>query len=145
MTATLANSRRPNYREVPQSCCLAVCLGPGRFRVAGRGIVAALYGVVHALLRRIPVKWRTTLAVVGAWWCCCGRLDHGVHPALPVRRRLRLCATVATTLDTPLTTLDTPLTEWQLEECRALIAEGLDPDDPAGRAAIDMVRWELSR
>jgi hypothetical protein len=30
------------------------------------------------------------------------------------------------------------------EEAQALRAEGLDPDDPAVVAAIDMVRWELS-
>ena len=27
---------------------------------------------------------------------------------------------------------------------QALRAEGLDPDDPAGIAVIDVVRWELS-
>jgi hypothetical protein len=31
------------------------------------------------------------------------------------------------------------------EDAQALRAEGLDPDDPAVVAAIDMVRWELSR
>jgi hypothetical protein len=30
------------------------------------------------------------------------------------------------------------------EEAQALQAEGLDPDDPAVIAAIDIVRWELS-
>jgi hypothetical protein len=30
------------------------------------------------------------------------------------------------------------------EGAQALRAEGLDPDDPAVVAAIDMVRWELS-
>jgi hypothetical protein len=30
------------------------------------------------------------------------------------------------------------------EERQALQAEGLDPDDPAVIAAIDVVRWELS-
>jgi hypothetical protein len=30
------------------------------------------------------------------------------------------------------------------EERDALWAEGLDPDDPAVIAAIDLVRWELS-
>ena len=30
------------------------------------------------------------------------------------------------------------------EECQALQAEGLDADDPAVIAAIDLVRWELS-
>jgi hypothetical protein len=30
------------------------------------------------------------------------------------------------------------------EEAQALQAEGLDPDDPAVIAAIDLVRWELS-
>jgi hypothetical protein len=30
------------------------------------------------------------------------------------------------------------------EERQALRAEGLDPDDPAVVAAIDLVRWELS-
>jgi hypothetical protein len=30
------------------------------------------------------------------------------------------------------------------EEREAARAEGLDPDDPAVAAAIDMVRWELS-
>src|SRR5271156_1016936 len=30
------------------------------------------------------------------------------------------------------------------EERQALRAEGLDPDDPAVIAAIDLVRWELS-
>ncbi len=30
------------------------------------------------------------------------------------------------------------------DERRGLIAEGLDPDDPAVIAAIDFVRWELS-
>jgi hypothetical protein len=30
------------------------------------------------------------------------------------------------------------------DEAQALRAEGLDPDDPAVRAAIDLVRWELS-
>jgi len=29
------------------------------------------------------------------------------------------------------------------EEREALRAEGLDPDDPAVRAALDLVRWEL--
>ena len=29
------------------------------------------------------------------------------------------------------------------EERQALIAEGVDPDDPAVRTALDMVRWEL--
>jgi hypothetical protein len=29
-------------------------------------------------------------------------------------------------------------------EARGVRAEGLDPDDPAVVAAIDMVRWELS-
>lgn len=31
------------------------------------------------------------------------------------------------------------------DERQALTAEGLDPDNPAVVAAIDMVRWELSR
>jgi hypothetical protein len=30
------------------------------------------------------------------------------------------------------------------DERQALQAEGLDPDDPAVIAAIDLVRWELS-
>jgi hypothetical protein len=30
------------------------------------------------------------------------------------------------------------------EDAQALRAEGLDPDDPAVIAAIDLVRWELS-
>jgi hypothetical protein len=30
------------------------------------------------------------------------------------------------------------------DERQALRAEGLDPDDPAVIAAIDLVRWELS-
>jgi hypothetical protein len=30
------------------------------------------------------------------------------------------------------------------EESEAREAEGLNPDDPAGVAAIDLVRWELS-
>jgi hypothetical protein len=30
------------------------------------------------------------------------------------------------------------------EHAQALRAEGLDPDDPDVRAAIDLVRWELS-
>jgi hypothetical protein len=30
------------------------------------------------------------------------------------------------------------------EEAKAVRAEGLDPDDPAVGAAIDLVRWELS-
>jgi hypothetical protein len=30
------------------------------------------------------------------------------------------------------------------EERQALRAEGLDPDDPAVVAAMDVVRWELS-
>ena len=30
------------------------------------------------------------------------------------------------------------------EEAQALPAEGFDPDDPDVRAAIDLVRWELS-
>ena len=30
------------------------------------------------------------------------------------------------------------------EDAQALRAEGLDPDDPAIVAAIDLVRWELS-
>jgi hypothetical protein len=30
------------------------------------------------------------------------------------------------------------------EDAHALRAEGLDPDDPAVVAAIDLVRWELS-
>jgi uncharacterized protein YegP (UPF0339 family) len=30
------------------------------------------------------------------------------------------------------------------DECQALRAEGLDPDDPAVIAALDLVRWELS-
>ena len=30
------------------------------------------------------------------------------------------------------------------DERQALQAEGLDPDDPAVVAAIDLVRWELS-
>jgi hypothetical protein len=30
------------------------------------------------------------------------------------------------------------------EERQALRAEGLDPDEPAVIAAIDLVRWELS-
>lgn len=29
------------------------------------------------------------------------------------------------------------------EERLALIAEGVDPDDPAVMTALDMVRWEL--
>ena len=29
------------------------------------------------------------------------------------------------------------------DEREAIRAEGLDPDDPAVRAAIDLVRWEL--
>lgn len=28
-------------------------------------------------------------------------------------------------------------------EAEAIRAEGLDPDDPAVRAALDLVRWEL--
>jgi hypothetical protein len=35
-------------------------------------------------------------------------------------------------------------TNVDAEEARALRAEGLDPDDPAVRAGIDLVRWELS-
>ena len=30
------------------------------------------------------------------------------------------------------------------EHAQSLRAEGLDPDDPEVRAAIDLVRWELS-
>jgi hypothetical protein len=30
------------------------------------------------------------------------------------------------------------------EHAEALRAEGLDPDEPGVRAAIDLVRWELS-
>jgi hypothetical protein len=30
------------------------------------------------------------------------------------------------------------------DEAQALRVEGLDPDDPAVVAAIDLVRWELS-
>jgi hypothetical protein len=30
-----------------------------------------------------------------------------------------------------------------LVESEAIRAEGLDPDDPAVRAALDLVRWEL--
>jgi hypothetical protein len=30
-------------------------------------------------------------------------------------------------------------------EAEAIRAEGLDPDDPAVRAALDLVRWELER
>jgi hypothetical protein len=30
------------------------------------------------------------------------------------------------------------------EDAQALWAKGLDPDDPAVIAAIDLVRWELS-
>ena len=33
---------------------------------------------------------------------------------------------------------------WPDDERQALRAEGLDPDDPAVVAAIDLVRWELS-
>jgi hypothetical protein len=34
---------------------------------------------------------------------------------------------------------------WTLKKPkRAVRAEGLDPDDPAVIAAIDLVRWELS-
>lgn len=29
-------------------------------------------------------------------------------------------------------------------DCAAVRAEGLDPDDPAVVAALDLVRWELS-
>ena len=29
------------------------------------------------------------------------------------------------------------------EEREAIRADGLDPDDPAVRAALDLVRWEL--
>jgi hypothetical protein len=29
------------------------------------------------------------------------------------------------------------------DEREAIRAEGLDPDDPAVRAALDLVRWEL--
>jgi len=29
------------------------------------------------------------------------------------------------------------------EECEAIRAEGLDADDPAVAAALDLVRWEL--
>jgi hypothetical protein len=28
-------------------------------------------------------------------------------------------------------------------ECEVIFAEGLDPDDPAVRAAFDIARWEL--
>ena len=31
----------------------------------------------------------------------------------------------------------------EFEERLALIGEGVDPDDPAVMAALDMVRWEL--
>ena len=33
---------------------------------------------------------------------------------------------------------------WKAKEAEAVRAEGLDPDDPAVIAAIDLVRWELS-
>ena len=33
---------------------------------------------------------------------------------------------------------------WMQTNVRALIAEGLDPDDPQVIPAIDWVRWELS-
>ena len=33
---------------------------------------------------------------------------------------------------------------WMNEDAQALRDEGLDPNDPAVVAAIDLVRWELS-
>jgi hypothetical protein len=33
---------------------------------------------------------------------------------------------------------------WTLKKPKLCGAEGLDPDDPAVIAAIDLVRWELS-
>jgi hypothetical protein len=35
-------------------------------------------------------------------------------------------------------------TVWTTKKPKPLRAEGLDPDDPAVCAAIDLVRWELS-
>ena len=34
---------------------------------------------------------------------------------------------------------------WMTKNAQALRAKGFDPDAPAVVAAIDMVRWELSR
>jgi hypothetical protein len=43
-----------------------------------------------------------------------------------------------------MTTHTTPGNRVDAEEAQAVRGEGLDPDDPAVVAAIDMVRWELS-
>ena len=47
---------------------------------------------------------------------------------------------------TPLNRHDSPNVQDDMddEHGQALRAEGLDPDDPDVRAAIDLVRWELS-
>jgi hypothetical protein len=47
---------------------------------------------------------------------------------------------------TPLNRQDSPNVQDDMddEHGQALRAEGLDPDDPDVRGAIDLVRWELS-
>jgi hypothetical protein len=56
---------------------------------------------------------------------------------------LALC-TGAVIAPEPHDRLARPTRVWMTKEGRALQAEGLDPDDPAVIAAIDLVRWELS-
>jgi hypothetical protein len=56
---------------------------------------------------------------------------------MAVRRAWDKCRGTVTTGRTSNTGVDD-------DERQALRAEGLDPDDPAVIAAIDLVRWELS-
>ena len=70
-------------------------------------------------------------------------LADGMAPGTIARRLGVGFATVGRIAGEP-STVRTSKMDMDDEDAQALQAEGLNPDDPAVIAAIDLVRWELS-